>query len=244
MVGGGTKNRYLVPIRRQRILPTVKAQGRIEPLTPRQQRLLDALETIFLGEGFSDVTVAELARRLRCSRRSLYELAPSKEALFLRVLDRYLSRLREQGRQATLGVAPERAFEPYLMPAVEAARKLSAAVMRDITAWPPADEMWRAHTRERMQGLRTLVERCVELKIFRGIDPYLVAEVMAASLRRICEPNFLADSGMTYREAVSELYGLLLHGLVRPDQKPGQKPGRPRTASPAHRSSSRPDELS
>lgn len=217
----------------------MKAQARIDSPPARQQRLLDALETIFLGEGFSDVTVAELARRLRCSRRSLYELAPSKEALFLRVLDRHLSRLREQGRHATLGVAPERAFEPYLMPAVEAARKLSAAAMRDITAYAPADAMWRAHTRERMEGLRALVERCVQLQIFRGIDPYLVAEVMAASLHRICEPKFLAASGMSYREAVSELYGLLLHGLVR--SNPQSR--RPRTALPAHRPASRADEL-
>lgn len=192
----------------------MKTQARKHVPTPRQQRLLDALETVFLEEGFRDVTIAELAKRLRCSRRSFYELAPSKEALFLRVLDRYLSRLRDLGRQGAAAASPQAAFEPYLMPAIEAARKLSNRLMRDITAYPPANAIWEAHTRERMEGLRGLVERCVDLGIFRGIDPRLVAEVMAASLRRICEPGFLATTGLTYREAVSELYGLLLHGLV------------------------------
>ncbi len=192
----------------------MKAQARTVDLSPRQLALLDALEAIFLAEGFRDVTVAGLASRLRCSRRSFYQLAPTKEALFLRVLERYLARLREEGRQATIGLPPERAFEPYLAPAIIAARKLSTTLMRDITGYAPANAIWECHTRERMDGLRALVERCVERGIFRGIDPRLVAEVMSASLRRIGEPRFLADTGLTYREAVAELYGILLHGLA------------------------------
>ncbi len=186
-------------------------------LAPRQEKLLDQLETIFLNEGFRKVTLADLASRLHCSRRSFYELADSKEALFLRVFDRYLTRLRELGAKGAAAAPADRAFEPYLMPAIDAARKLSATLMQDMTGYPPANAMWERHQRERMDGLRRLVERCVEQGLFRGVDPYLVAEVMAASLRRIREPAFLAASRLSYREAVSELYGLLLHGLFRRD---------------------------
>lgn len=186
---------------------------RTVPTTPRQERLLDALEDVFLDEGFRTITVAELAQRMRCSRRSFYELAPSKEALFLRIFDRYLKRLREAGRRGAEGVPPERAFEPYLAPAIEAARKLSTQLMRDVQSYPPAQAMWERHTRERMAGLQELIERCVQAGVFRGVDAYLVAEVMIVSLRRICEPGFLVASGLSYREAVRELYGLLLHGL-------------------------------
>ena len=193
----------------------------------REEELLDRLEPIFLKEGFRKVTVADLASRLRCSRRSFYELADSKEALFLRVFDRYLTRLRGQGARGAAAVPPQQAFEPYLMPAIDAARKLSATLMQDMTAYPPANAMWERHQRERMEGLRRLVERCVEQGLFRGVDPYLVAEVMAASLRRIREPAFLAASGLSYRDAVEELYGLLLHGLFRRDAPDGQPPSAP-----------------
>lgn len=186
-------------------------------LAARQQELLDALERIFLAEGFRKVTVAELAGRLRCSRRSFYELADSKEALFLRVFDRYLTRLREQGAQGAAQVPPDQAFEPYLMPAIDAARKLSAALMQDMTGYAPANAMWERHQRERLDGLRQLVERCVAQGKFRGVNAYLVAEVMAASLRRIREPAFLEAANMSYQEAIEELYGLLLHGLFRGD---------------------------
>ncbi len=195
---------------------------RSPPTTPRQERLLDALEDLFLEEGFSAITVAELAQRMRCSRRSFYELAPGKEALFLRVFDRYLSRLREAGRRGAEGAAAEGApaedaIEPYLAPAIDAARKLSTTLMRDVQSYPPAQALWERHTRERMSGLQALIERCVQAGVFRGVDAYLVAEVMAVSLRRICEPGFLVSSGLSYRDAVRELYSLLLHGLKSGD---------------------------
>src|SRR5512140_3149801 len=183
---------------------------------PRAERMLEELEIIFLRDGFRDVTVEQLARHLHCSRRTLYDLAPSKEELFLRVFDRYLSRLRDEGNRRALGVEPEQAFVPFLTPAIDAARKLSVALMRDMAAYAPANAMWERHQRDRMAGLRALVERCVENGVFRNANPYLVAEVVAASLRRIREPGFLAASRLSYREAVAELYGLLVHGLLHP----------------------------
>lgn len=195
------------------MLRAVPARRRASPTTPRQERLLDALENLFLDEGFRQVTVAELAKRLRCSRRSFYELAPGKEALFLRVFDRYLQRLREAGRRGADGLPAEEAIVAYLAPALEAARKLSTRLMADVQSHPPARTMWERHTRERMAGLQRLIDTCVRTKVFRGVDPYLVAEVMAASLRRIGEPDFLTTSGLSYRDAVRELYALLLRGL-------------------------------
>jgi AcrR family transcriptional regulator len=186
-----------------------------EPLPiPREEKMLDELESIFLREGFRAVTVEQLARQLRCSKRTIYMLAPSKEALFLRVFDRYLSRLREEGLRGAMAADPVNAFEPYLAPAIDAARKLSTTLMRDMTSFPPANEMWERHTSGRMAGLRRLVQRCVDEGLFREANAFLVAEVVAASLRRIREPKFLAASRLTYREAVEELYGLLLHGLM------------------------------
>ena len=85
--------------------------------------------------------------------------------------------------------------------------------MLDVQSYPPAHRMWERHRRERMAGLQALIAACVRSSVFRGIDPYLVAEVMTASLRRICEPEFLTKSGLSYSDAVSELYTLLLGGL-------------------------------
>lgn len=187
-----------------------------EPATARQAQVLDALEALFLAEGFRTVTVEELARRLRCSRRTLYLLAPTKEEIFMRVLDRFLARLRRKGWEGAKAAAtPDAAIGHYLLPAIEAASKISATMIGDLDAHPPAKDIWVRHSRERMEGLRSLVDECVRQEIFRGVDSYLVAEVLWAGLRRVLEPEFLAASGLSLGEAVAELYALFLDGLLR-----------------------------
>ena len=42
----------------------------------RRNQIVDGLEEVFLKEGFRKVRIEELASRLRCSRQTLYRLAP------------------------------------------------------------------------------------------------------------------------------------------------------------------------
>jgi len=189
-------------------------------LTPTKRRkekeelMLDELENIFLKHGFRKITVEHLASELRCSKRSLYELASNKEELFLRVFDRYLSRLRTEGDQNAKGVAPTDAFVGYLQPAINASRKLSESLINDMMAFEPAKDLWEKHRNTRMDGLKKLIDHCVDQGIFRRTHSLLVAEVFAASLQRICNPTFLSHAKLNYPDAVSELYQLLLNGLL------------------------------
>ncbi len=198
------------------MIPAEAEEAGGEPPTPRQAEVLDALEALFLAEGFRALTVEELARRLRCSRRTLYLLAPTKEEMFARVLDRFLARMRRRGWEgAKAAASPQAAIAAYLHPAIEAAGRISAAMVRDLDAHAPAKDIWTRHHRSRMEGLRGLVEDCVRQKVFRGVDSYLVAETLSAGVRRVLEPDFLAASGLSLGEAVAELYALFLHGLLR-----------------------------
>ncbi len=70
------------------------------PASRRREEILDAVEEIFQKEGFRRVTIGELSTRLRCSRRAFYELAGTKEEVFLLVLKRLLARIRQDGEEA------------------------------------------------------------------------------------------------------------------------------------------------
>src|SRR4051795_1530796 len=67
----------------------------------RRDELLDQLVTLVLAEGFGAFTLDELARRLRCSKSTLYALAASKEQLVVAVVKRF-----SQRPTATVGVRP------------------------------------------------------------------------------------------------------------------------------------------
>src|SRR3954453_9782048 len=60
--------------------------------TRRRAELLDELVALVLAEGFAAFTLDELARRLRCSKSTLYGLAASKEQLVVAVVKRFFRR--------------------------------------------------------------------------------------------------------------------------------------------------------
>lgn len=71
----------------------------------RREELLRQAETIILTEGFTAVTMDELAQRLGCSKATLYSLASTKEQLVLAVTRAFF-------REATAEIEPAVQAEP------------------------------------------------------------------------------------------------------------------------------------
>lgn len=172
-----------------------------------------------LREGYRRLRIGELAARLRCSRRTLYELASSKEELFVRVLDALLRRIRERG-DAEAAEARDLAtrIERYLAPGIRETAHASNAFFADIAALPAAKRLFDEHQRTRIAGLRAIVAEGARRRVFRGLDPHLVAEVFMNAYRRVSQPDFVAATRLTTTEAYAELSRLLRHGLLHGDE--------------------------
>jgi AcrR family transcriptional regulator len=187
------------------------------PQRTRDDDALDSLEEIFLVEGVRRVSVGELARRLRCSRRTLYVLAKSKQELFLLVVDRFLTRIRRLGDQsASARPAPAARIEAYLEPGIRQVARSTNLFFADIAALPPAKRMLEEHQRQRIEGLRRIITEGVRRRMFRGIHPHLAADVLSLAYRRVSQPEFLVTANLSMTEAYAEVGRLFLHGLLHP----------------------------
>ena len=69
--------------------PRILDRAREQEFTERQLEVFDKLGTMF-ESGFAELNMADLAKRLNCSLRTLYTLAPSRDDLMLSVVDRHL----------------------------------------------------------------------------------------------------------------------------------------------------------
>jgi AcrR family transcriptional regulator len=204
-----------------------KARAERPPLRRGREELLDALEARFLQVGLRAATIGGLASALRCSRRTLYEIAPSKEALFLLVMRRWLERVRQLGWQAALAhEAPQERIEAFLKPGVTETAKASAAFVADVHAFEPARALLESHQRERVRFLRDLIEDGIARGSFRPLHVHLVAETMLSTFARINDPAFLAEARLRFTEAFAGLYELLLHGLFVPGAGEARGPRR------------------
>jgi len=181
--------------------------------------VLDALEALLLAGGFRQLGVADMAARLNCSKRTLYELAPSRDALLLGVIERFFARIRDEAARASAGQPPSaQCIYDYLQVGVRAAERLGAAAVADIQGWPPARALWQDHVRQRVEGLSRIIEAGVATGEFRAFPPAFVAEVVFAAINRLREPDFYRATDLTISEAFDELYAMLLSALTGPVQ--------------------------
>ena len=185
--------------------------------TPRQEQILDALEEIFVAEGFQTLTAGELANRVRCSLRTMYQLAPTKEQLFLMVLNRMWDRVGEEARRALAETEdPGHRIELFIRQSTRIMRPPWDAFFRDIQAYEPARRLFAEHLAVGTAFLAQVVAEGVESGHFRPVSPRLVAKALETLAMQATTPEFVAEIGMDAAEAEQELARLILHGLLKP----------------------------
>ena len=147
--------------RRLRTVPAprpVLDRERETQLTDRQREVLDLLGTVF-DDGFVAPTMADLAARVGCSLRTLYDLAPSRDELVLTVIDRNLRRI---GRAAVEALDPDmpplEAIRSYLRTANQAVASTTPAFARDQAATPATHRLATAHSDYLVAVTRALLD--------------------------------------------------------------------------------------
>jgi AcrR family transcriptional regulator len=178
---------------------------------------LSHLEEIMLTEGLSGPTVSDRATRLNCSRRTLYESAPIKDAAVLNALRVLFARIREDALSATSSRASfNERLHDYLQVGVRAAQRMSGQAVADIRRWEPAFQVWKAHIALRGWGFCALLEAGIQDGAFCRVKLVLVGEFVFAGLSRMLEPEFYANTRISVTEAFQE-YTALLPAALTPE---------------------------
>lgn len=181
-------------------------------LGTRHRQILDHLEDVFMTNGFASFTIAELAGEVGCSRRTLYELAPSKEQLVLIVLDR---RLHRMGRAALGSIVPCSPLLEQVRQYIEGGfeYQMFAPLLDDLTDDAPARRLVDRHYRFVMTVVQRLVALGIERGEFADVDPAVVGAVVTGSSLYMMQPEIASDTGLTVAELVSGMLELVLGGL-------------------------------
>ncbi|SPA01868.1 conserved hypothetical protein [Cupriavidus taiwanensis] len=176
------------------------------------------LTRLLCSEGVSSLTIGEIAQRMRCSRRRLYEIAPTKEALFVGICRDVLAANLERGFAAARGERDAaRAVSGYLHAALNTSG-LSKAALADLDAIDSGRAVFDAYQLARVRGLESLLEAGMRQGQMAPHNPRLVSEAILGAAHRLRSQQFLKDTGMKMGDAFSEFYEIILNGLLcRPD---------------------------
>ena len=165
-----------------------------------------------MASGFSAFTIADLAREVGCSRRTLYEIAPSKDQLVLVVLDR---RLHRMGRTALGSIVPTAPLldqvRQYILGGLE--YQMFAPLLDDLADDAPARRLVDRHYRFVMTVVERLVALGIEQGEFTDVDPAIVGAVVTGSSLYMMQPDVVADVGLGLGDMIEGMLELVLGGL-------------------------------
>jgi AcrR family transcriptional regulator len=183
--------------------------------TQRDGEFIDQLLQLFRQEGFRHLTIGDMAARLHCSRRRLYEVAESKDAIIRTATQHDFDRQLAQGDQVARDEQdPALAIAAYLRVGVLGSRGVSLRWVADINAGEDTRALFDAYQRARSMRLVELVNEGVRQGVFAPCHGQVIAEAMLHASMRLRRPDFLTQAGVTIEEAFDEFYRVVLGGLL------------------------------
>ena len=207
--------------RRRHHFPDVRAPKRRlsssteRSLTARQLEILDTLDEFVLGGDFSDLTMAEIAKRMTCSLRTLYGIVPSKEELVLAVADRHLQRIGREAMEALeLDESPLSRLRAYLRATNLALQPTTVIFSMDFNKLPGARQLADAHAGFIVAITRALLDEAVEKMEVAPLDTAALALVLGRLGREFARPDVERIVQNSARETADSIAEIILDGLV------------------------------
>lgn len=209
---GDERDTYLASLRAGAPRPLLSRTAEAR-LSARHHEILEQLEQFVLDRGFAGLTITDLASAANCSRRTLYELAASKDQLVLLLIDRYL---HKKGRSALDAIDPSQPFETQVRSYLEGGVTFS---WRDRFADDLADDaaarrLVDHHYRFVMTVVERLVTRGIDAGEFRPVNPAIVAVTVTGAALYIDEPAVNATLGDDVSETLDQILDLVLPSLT------------------------------
>lgn len=185
----------------------------------RLDAVLDAVEVRFGAGGVRALVMADLARELGMSTKTLYRLFPSKEALVTAVVQRWSQRfLTAQASHLASTMTIHERIRTAAHALVAHRRRFSDDFWRELSEEHP--EAWALYTatmataRERAAVRMASAERT-------GIEPALARAALTALVELAQTPEVLEASGLEPDAAIDQAVALFVRGVfVTPDAPP------------------------
>lgn len=176
--------------------------------------MLAELVELFLAEGFRHLTLEQMARRLRCSKSTLYDIGHSKEQLTVNVVRHFFAAsTKEVERRTAAEEDPAKRIVAYLQAVADALQGASQRFFEDLAAHPATSAVYQRNTKAAAKRVRELIGQGVESGDFREVHAAFVANVVAETMARVQSGEMRRSVSLRDAEAYEELASLILNGI-------------------------------
>ena len=181
--------------------------------TKRHHEIIDALERL-LEQGVPELTMSEIAKKLKISLRTLYEIAPSRDKLILMTMDNILRKLGKFAMDSVEDIdSPINKLEKYLFIVNQAVGPKFDRFLIDMEKINGSKTTADYHENFIKNYIKKLLEEAIEKKEIKSIDVKAFSILLGGIGREFFKEKNKNSINLTPEESANSITSIILNGI-------------------------------
>ena len=181
--------------------------------TKRHHEIIDALERL-LEQGVPELTMSEIAKKLKISLRTLYEIAPSRDKLILMTMDNILKKLGKFAMDSVEDIdSPINKLEKYLFIVNQAVGPKFDRFLIDMEKINGSKTTADYHENFINNYIIKLLEEAIEKKEIKSIDVKAFSILLGGIGREFFKEKNKNSINLTPEESANSITSIILNGI-------------------------------
>jgi len=181
--------------------------------TKRHHEIIDALERL-LEQGVPELTMSEIAKKLKISLRTLYEIAPSRDKLILMTMDNILKKLGKFAMDSVEDIdSPIIKLEEYLFIVNQAVGPKFDRFLIDMEKINGSKTTADYHENFIKNYIKKLLEEAIEKKEIKSIDVKAFSILLGGIGREFFKEKNKNSINLTPEESANSITSIILNGI-------------------------------
>tara|TARA_B100000900_G_scaffold221984_1_gene188444 strand:- start:59 stop:673 length:615 start_codon:yes stop_codon:yes gene_type:complete len=181
--------------------------------TKRHHEVIDTLEKL-LEQGVPELTMSEIAKKLKISLRTLYEIAPSRDQLILMTMDNILKKLGKSAMDSVAEInSPIKKLEQYLFIVNQAVGPKFDRFLKDMENINGSKKTADYHENFIKSFIKNLLKESIEKKEIKKIDVNAFSILLGGIGREFFKEENKNSIRLTPEESANSITRLILNGI-------------------------------
>ena len=181
--------------------------------TKRHHEIIDALERL-LEQGVPELTMSEIAKKLKISLRTLYEIAPSRDKLILMTMDNILKKLGKFAMDSVEDIdSPINKLEEYIFIVNQAVGPKFDRFLIDMEKINGSKTTADYHENFIKNYIKKLLEEAIEKKEIKSIDVKAFSILLGGIGREFFKEKNKNSINLTPEESANSITSIILNGI-------------------------------
>jgi TetR/AcrR family transcriptional repressor of uid operon len=187
-----------------------------------QERILRAAQLVFARGGYDATSVAEICRQAGVSKGALYHHFPTKQSVFLALLEEWLTELdagiealRQEALDMPQALLQMASLTRHIFNAADGRLTMFLEFWSQASLDPTVWQATIAPYRRYQRFFASLVREGIEAGSMRDVDPDVAAHLIVSVAVGLLLQGLLDPEGEKWDQLPKQVVQLMLEGLIR-----------------------------